>query len=183
MCDVVKNVGKEEYLSSFIHIGTDWINIHNYLSQFPHLLRFVSTRMLNCTVFTCVLYFVFYHSEFLLSWKVAQGGFFKRTKKFWAVTESLETLSRLNTTTRQYFTVLVLKVTVFWSWGPMSWSWSCRFCFVPITSFGHLDVTYDCRAQLPVLYTHLLAKQSAVYCSSPPHTVRVVLPWRTRLII
>ena len=28
------------------------INIHNYPSQFPHLLRFVTTRMLNCTKFS-----------------------------------------------------------------------------------------------------------------------------------
>jgi len=50
-------------------------NIRNYPSQFPRLLRFVSTRMLYWTeVFTWVLYFVFYHFEFLLSWKVAQNS-------------------------------------------------------------------------------------------------------------
>ena len=99
--DVTRNEDKDikvHFSSLFLKLKLSFsftvtlINIHNYPSQFPHLLRFVTTRMLYCTeVFTLVLYFVFYfvfyHFELLLSWKVAQRGLFKGTKKlqFWGL--------------------------------------------------------------------------------------------------
>ena len=70
-------MGISELKSSF-NFTVKLMNTYNDPSQFPRcLLRFVATRMLCSTeVFTCVLYFVFYvlfyHFEFLLSWKVAQ---------------------------------------------------------------------------------------------------------------
>jgi len=66
-------MGISELKSSF-NYTVKLMNTYNDPSQFPRcLLRFVAT---STEVFTCVLYFVFYvlfyHFEFLLSWKVAQ---------------------------------------------------------------------------------------------------------------
>jgi len=74
-------------LKSSFSFTVTLINIHNDPSQFPPCsLRFVAAtqhRSFHLSFILNAFYFVFYHFEFPVCWKVAQRDFYKRTNKNW----------------------------------------------------------------------------------------------------